>query len=136
MVRLTNFVYCADSRLSNEKNAVDALNILPVFKPSCFPGPYTFSIVFSLSGVDENNRSRIRIEFQQDFDTKEILFNSGEIIIPEFKKDNLTESKITGINFRFEFKNIVFKENGLYTTKIYFNDELLGERMIPVEGGK
>ena len=136
MVRLTNFVYCADSRLTNEKNAVDALNILSVFKPSYIPGPFTFSIVFSLIGVEENNRNRIRIEFQQDFGAKEILFNSGEIVIPEFKKDNLNEDKITGLNFRFEFKNVIFKENGLYVTKIYFNDELLGERLIPIEGGK
>ena len=32
-------------------------------------------------------------------------------------------------------KNILFKESDLYSTKIYLNDELLGERLITVEGG-
>ena len=63
------------------------------------------------------------------------MFNSGEIIIPKVKKEEINGKNLTSINLRFEFKNIIFKENGLYSTKIYLDDELLGERLITGEGG-
>ena len=63
------------------------------------------------------------------------MFDSGEIIIPKVKKEEINGKNLTSINLRFEFKNIIFKENGLYSTKIYLDDELLGERLITGEGG-
>ena len=136
MVTLTNFVYCADSQLSSDLNAINALNVLCALKSDCLPGAITFSVVFSLLGVDNEKENKIKLVFQQDFGTKEILFNSGEITIPKVKKEEINDKNLTSINLRFEFKNILFKESGLYSTKIYLNDELLGERLITVEGGK
>lgn len=135
MVTLTNFVYCADSQLSSDLNAINALNVLCALKSDYLPGVITFSVVFQLLGVDNEKENKIKLVFQQDFGTKEILFNSGEIIIPKVKKDEINGKNLTSINLRFEFENIIFKENGLYSTKIYLDDELLGERLITGEGG-
>lgn len=46
MVTLTNFVYCADSQLSSDLNAINALNVLCALKSDCLPGVITFSVVF------------------------------------------------------------------------------------------
>lgn len=58
MATLTNFVYCADSQLSNDLNAINALNVLCALKSDCLPGTITFSVVFSLLGVDNEKKTK------------------------------------------------------------------------------
>ena len=135
MSKLLNFVYCLSVERENEK--VSASNILSILTPEFIPGSFSFAIVFSISDVNPTEKNTIKVIFKNS-EEDITLVDSGEIIIPAPEtKDgtNLLDEKI-GLDLSMDLRNVVFEKEGFYTTQIFFNGELIGEREIRVKGNR
>ena len=138
MAKLSSFIYCINSErtptLDGKGETINAIGILSAITPEFVPGPFSFSIIFSIVDIDLKQNNRIKIIFTDDND-KEIL-NSNEIILPT---ENLVDTlnipdEYKGINMCMDLRNIVFEKDGVYKTTIIFNGNEIGTNEIYVKG--
>ena len=139
MASLTNFVYCLNAErkppMQGEGDSINAIGILSVMTPEFVPGTFSFSIIFSVLGVDTTKANELRVVFKDDSQNK-ILVNTENISVPSMpnKDDIQLPAECVGYNLSMDFRNVVFESNGYYTTEIYLNNESIGSRSIYVKG--
>ncbi len=134
MEYINSFVYC--DKITNEfnptngamnRNIASPLNDL---RPVSIPGNFTFSIACSISHIDVEKNNHVAFHFI-DPDGNEIMprieayIPQGTLIAPNGEKGNL--------NMDLEYRNLVFKSEGLYKTQVEFNKTILGEYPIEVK---
>lgn len=139
MANITNFVYCLNAeRIPSTKNhgdSINAIGVLSVLIPEFVPGTYSFSIIFSVLDMDISANNEIQITFSREGDSANLV-DTGIITVPPVEKNEDIEVPPTyeGLNMSMDFRNVVFEREGLYITKIIFNNVLLGEYSIYVKG--
>ncbi len=139
MPRLANFIYCLNAeRIQNSDGkgeVTNAMGVLSTMIPEFVPGMYSFSVIFSILNMDASIENEIQLLFSK-VGSKEPLVDTGvvklspvsdkdEVIVPDYYK---------GLNLSFDFRNLVFEEEGAYETRIIFNQEDLGAVSIYVKG--
>ena len=136
MASLSNFLYClnAERQQSPQGESINAMGVLSVLTPEFVPGLFSFSIIFSVLDIDTETDSQIKIIFKDDSGKE--LINTGNIVMPPVPTDEGVRlpSKYVGYNLSMDFRNVVFENEGEYTTNVYFNNELLGTKPIFVKG--
>ena len=139
MPRMTNFIYCLSAErmqaMDGKGDSINAMGVLAAMTPEFVPGTFSYSIVFSILDVDITQDNRIQIRFK-DNNNKEII-DTGVLSIPRMPDaaDGVGLPKeYKGLNLSMDFRNVVFETEGLYTTEVYFNEELLSENPIYVKG--
>lgn len=137
MARLTNFIYCLNAeRIAAPDGSGESMNargVLPVITPEFVPGTFSFSIIFSIQGIDIGNSNTMQILFLKE---DKALVDSGVITIPpmtNLKEDGLP-MEYKGLNMSMDLRNVVFEKEGVYTTKIILNKEEIGDNPIYVKG--
>lgn len=139
MARLFSFMYCLNAeRQQPPTNSINAIGVLSTFKPDYVPGAFSFSIIFSILGLDMSTDNTVRITFSKR-DALKPLVDTGNISLSsnELNKDAhsaLIPEEYQGVDFTLDFRNVVFKENGVYVTTVYLNGDALGEQDIYVSG--
>ncbi|MEQ6389290.1 hypothetical protein RZN22_08160 [Bacillaceae bacterium S4-13-58] len=126
MAKVSSFIYCEQADIKKgEKPEIG--EILDVLRPDYIPGNYSFSIVFSLMDVQENQD--LKVEFigpnknvVLETDAFEINGNAGDEHPSEY----------SGVFAAFDFRNLTFKFPGIYYTNIYINGLQIASFPIPV----
>lgn len=139
MAELTNFIYCINAERipANGENgdSINAIGILTALTPEFVPGTFSFSIIFSILGMDTSENNVIRIIFAKK-DEEKILVDSGPVAIPPMPdKDKVSlPPEYKGLNMSMDLRNVVFEEEGIYITRVFFNGDILREKTIYVKG--
>lgn len=137
MARLGNFIYCLNAErvpaVNGKGDTINAMGVLSALTLEFMPGTFSFSIIFSVLDADASQRNEIQIIFSKK-DT--VLIDSGVISIPPIEStDNYDLPKeYKGLNMSMDFRNVIFKEEGLYQTKVVFNNQEVGINEIYVKG--
>jgi len=138
MANLANFLYCLNAERQQapqgQGESINAMGVLTVLTPEFVPGLFSFSIIFSILDIDSTSDSQIKIVFKDN--TGKELINTGNIIMPPVPTDVgiRLPSEYVGYNLSMDFRNVVFENEGEYTTDVYFNNALLGTNPIFVKG--
>ena len=120
MARLGNFIYCLNAErvpaVNGKGDTINAMGVLSALTLEFMPGTFSFSIIFSVLDADASQRNEIQIIFSKE-DT--VLIDSGVISIPPIEStDNYDLPKeYKGLNMSMDFRNVIFKEEGLYQRK-------------------
>ena len=131
MIKLKNFVYCNNverNQIPNGGESLNAMGIVSALIPEFIPGSFSFSIVFSILGVDVTKSNSIQIVFAQK-DNNKTLVDTGTISIPPTTRDEhvLIPDDYFGFNMSMDFRNVVFEEEGVYYTKSVFTGIDIGQ---------
>ena len=138
MAKISNFLYCLNVERTmfapGKGESINAVGVLAVLNPEYVPGSFSFSIVFSIWDLDEASENSIKIIFKDN--NNEEIVNTGDITLPKKPADlnSKLPSQYIGYNLSMDFRNVVFKNEGEYTTYVYFNDMVLGKYPIFVRG--
>ena len=139
MAKLASFIYCANAeKMSNPEKKEESINAIGVFAtltPEYVPGMFSFSVIFSILGIDTSTANQVRIVFAKSGKEKNLL-DTGNISIPPLaeKEEIILPPDYRGMIMSMDFRNIVFEEDGLYSAKVFLNDEDLGDNNIYVQG--
>ncbi|MGN8234438.1 DUF6941 family protein [Priestia flexa] len=127
MPKLSNFVYCEQT--SPEENAIQSLNPLNVITIESAPGRFSFSVVFSLVGFNPHEEHDGYIVFA-DPNGKTVI--ETERFTLEKEDHDKKNPILTGVSMGVEFNNVLLEMPGLFRTDLYFDNEKIGEFVIPV----
>ncbi|HBA46225.1 MAG TPA: hypothetical protein DCZ91_00165 [Lachnospiraceae bacterium] len=139
MAKLTNFIYCinAERVAANDGsgNSINAIGVMSALTPEFVPGTFSFSIIFSILDMDISGNNTVQIVFSKDGE-RNILVDSGIIAIPPMPDVDEVglPNEYKGLNLSMDFLNVIFESEGLYSTSISFNGQLLATNSIYVKG--
>lgn len=141
MANLTNFIYCLNAEqkppTEGQGGSINAMGVLSVMTPEFVPGTFSFSIIFSVLGVKVEENNSLRVVFKNK-DQNKSLIDTGDVNFPQQMKNEKNDLDLPpeclGYNLNMDFRNIVFEENGYYTTEVYLNGNLIGSQSIYVKG--
>lgn len=131
---ITAFTYClGTSNGEPGNNMIDVSGVLPAITPEYIPGSFSFSIMIGLSGLDTGKQHTMSIVFGKG--NEKPLVNTPEVTIPvqESNQTNLP-GEAQGFVLSMDLKNVVFEEEGIYSTKVRVDNQELGEYKIYVAG--
>lgn len=131
MTYISSFIYCdsIQTEITPQGPKPQIVNPLQVLAPIAVPGNYSFSVACNLAGFNSDVENTVRLQFvspsgQVVYDTNDIGFK-----IPV---EQLQAGKPAAMQFNMDLRNLVFREVGLYSTKVFFNQDLIGEYKIEV----
>lgn len=138
LATLTSFVYCISAERATspdgKEQSINANGIVSALGLDYIPGGFSFAIVFSVLGVDvtvPSNTMRIVLRKQNE---PKPLVDTGNFVLPPITEpynDSLPVD-YKGYNMTMDFRNVIFTEEGLYTTEVYFADSKIGESPVYV----
>lgn len=139
MAQVTYFIYCGNvdrKKIPEVGESIILENPFSVLTPEFIPGLFSFSIAFSILGVDATRPDNLLQIIISD-EEGNIIADTNTVRINELPPDESnTPTEYKGINFTMDFRNVPFQHNGLYTTKVIFNTSLIYENSIYVSGKK
>lgn len=135
MEYISSFTYCDNIQIeiTPQGPQMKILNPLQVLAPVAIPGNYSFSIVCNAAGFDTAKENYVRMQFLSP--NGQILHDTGKIEF-QIPKEQIETDKPIVMQFHMDMRNLVFRETGLHTTKVYVNDQEIGEYKIPVIVGE
>lgn len=140
MERISNFIYCLkvnrkEGAIAKKQGIIDALGVMSVINLDKLPVHFSFSIIFSVLGVNAAVKNTIRIIFKK-CDNGKVLVDTGDQVLParpEVEGAIDLPKEYRGVNISMDLPDIFFGEEGLYCTEIFFNNISLGENTIYVK---
>lgn len=141
MPKIANFVYCLDVESNkgskeayNGNYKINAVGVFSTMTLAFIPIAFTFSIVFSILGVDKSKDNILRVLFKFKDET---ITDSGDIKFSashtEYTDAFTDDSKNNdGFTLSMDFRNTIFKTEGEYHTEIYLNNEIVDDKPIYV----
>lgn len=139
MAKLANFMYCINAErvpaVDGKGESLNAIGVMSVLMPEFVPGTFSFSVIFSILDIDTSETNVIRIVFLKEGEDN-VLADSGIIALPPMSDTNGIDlpDEYKGLNMSMDFRNVVFETEGVYNTKILFNNQLLEDNLIYVKG--
>ena len=139
MPRISTFMY-AERTEPNLNGQMTVTNPLLVINPIFVPGMFSFSIIFGVIGISNQSDHTMQILFNSPNEDEEPLVNTG--VIPLAKGMAPLEKILDlppdqkGMIFNLDFRNAVFKTEGIYKSTVLIDGEILGEFPIYVKGGE
>lgn len=131
MPYISSFIYCDIIRTEMTENGPQPQIIKPLQALALYgiPGNFTFAISFTIAGIDVNKENLLRIQLLSPdekavFDTGDFNFRINQI--DENEKPN------TSMQFNFDLRNLVFQMEGIYSTNIFVDNEIIGTYKIEV----
>jgi hypothetical protein len=135
MPKISTFMYCEEAIGNGQKMQISGP--LQIITPLFVPGMFSFAVVFGILDVDLSTCSySLQVKFlspQKD----EILIDSGVLQLDKQQQsENKLPPEMRGVMFNFDFRNVPFRQEGIYKTVILLNGEEIGEFPIQVKGGE
>lgn len=131
MVYISSFTYCDSIQMEmtpqGPRNQI--VNPLQVLAPIAIPGNYSFAIACNVAGFDVAKENSVRIQFVSS--SNQILNDTGDIKF-QIPIDQIKLDKPSAMQFNLDLRNLILHEVGLYSTKVFVNDEQIGEYKIQV----
>lgn len=129
MAFVSSFIYCdtVQPQITPAGLQYQILNPLQVLSPVAIPGNFSFSIACNISDFAIEQNHSVEISFK---DPKGNLI--GNPIKVEFGVEQLdqTKGKVNGLQVNLDMRNVVLKEEGVYTTEVAFDHVVIGEYKI------
>lgn len=135
MEYISSFTYCdsIQTEITPQGPRQQIVNPLQVLAPIAVPGNYSFSIACNVAGFDATRENNVRVQFVSP--TGIVLNDTGDIKIQlPMEQTNLNRPSV--MQFNLDMRNLVFREVGLYSTKILVNGNQIGEYKIQVIVGE
>lgn len=140
MERISNFIYCLkanrkEGAIAKKQGIIDALGVMSVIKLDKLPVHFSFSIIFSVLGVNTAVKNSIRVIFKK-CDSGKALVDTDEQVLPARPVEEGAiglPDEYRGVNISMDLLDITFEEDGLYCTEVFFNNTSLGENSIYVK---
>lgn len=137
MAELKNFIYCVSAERvqtpDGKGDTINAMGVLSALTPEFVPGAFSFSIIFSVLDFKMDEDNKIQIIFKSE-NGKELV-NTGVIQLPPLPEGDIKLPKeYSGLNMSMDFRNVIFEEEGVYSTQVLFNDVQLTDCPIYVKG--
>lgn len=135
MEYISSFTYCdtIQTELTPQGPRHQIMNPLQALAPIAVPGNYSFSIACNIAGFDTSKENCVKIKFLDP--NGKILYDTGDVKF-QIPREQIQATGITGMQFNLDIRNLVLKEVGLYSTKVEFNGNELGEYKIQVIVGE
>ncbi len=139
MARITSFIYClgAERIQGPDGQAINANGILTNITPEYVPGSFSFSIIFSMLGIEKSHHA-LQIKFinpdGQDIVNSNIIPIPFDQIVQNDPNGNLLPDDEKGLIMTMDLRNVIFKKDGEYHTEIFWDGIKLGEYKIYARG--
>lgn len=136
MARITNFAYCENTQneMTPSGPKLHLIGPMQVMLPMFIPGMFTFSIFIAIMDLKIEIPHTIKFVFSGPDSDKPVIFDTGDIPLPaQTSVYNLPED-MRNLMLGLEFTNVVFREEGIYATDVFFDGELLGNYPIKAKG--
>ncbi|MCI5595473.1 MAG: hypothetical protein MR380_01925 [Lachnospiraceae bacterium] len=135
MEYISSFTYCdtIQTEMTPQGPRHQINNPLQALTPVAIPGNFSFSIACNIAGFDSSKENCVKIMFLDPNGTE--LYETGDVKF-QIPREQIKANGITGMQFNIDIRNLVLKEAGLYSTKVIFNDKVLGEYKIQVTVGE
>lgn len=120
MEYISSFTYCdsIQTEMTPQGPRQQIVKPLQALTPVAMPGNFTFAIACSIAGFDATKENSVDIEFLDP--NGSILYDTGEVKF-QIPPSQIKAGGITSMQFNIDIRNLVFKEVGLYSTKVMFN---------------
>jgi len=132
MCKIAYFLYCDSIQpilaTSPPNTIYQITSPLLALTPFHIPGSYSFAMAFAISGLDAAiESSSLRVEFYNP--EGGLVQSTGNIKTPimEDEKSKFFPLDFKGIFMQMDMRNVTFETEGVYSTKVFMNDDLLGE---------
>ena len=135
MAYISSVTYCdtIQTEVTPQVPKQQIMKPLQALIPIAIPGNFSFTIVCSITGFDTTKENSAKIIF---LDPKgNVLYDTGDVkfqLPPEQEK----MGGIASMQFNIDIRNLILREEGMYSTKVVFNNEELGEYKIQVIVGE
>ncbi|MFQ9890966.1 MAG: DUF6941 family protein, partial [Streptococcus sp.] len=80
-----------------------------------------------MAGFDTSKENSVKIMFLDP--SNNVLYDTGDVNF-QLPTEQIKPSGIASMQFNIDIRNLVFREAGLYSTKVIFNNIELGEYKI------
>jgi hypothetical protein len=137
MPKILTFMYC-DRAEPNHQGQLQIINPLLVLNPIFIPGMYSFSIAFGVMGINNDEDHTFRIQFLSPNEDQPMI-DSNTISIPKgvVPKVNLgLPQEFRSMMLNMDFRNVIFKTEGLYYTRVFIDNEHKDDFPIYVKAGE
>lgn len=132
MAYVSSFVYAEQIRRQRTKEGDmrnEIINPLQRLRLISVPSNFSFILSCVISDFEVGKEHTIKIDFLDPHD--KIIATIADLKVPANLSPEKIE-KINGIQLDIDVRNFIFREEGNYLTKIYFDDIMIGENKIPV----
>lgn len=135
MEYISSFTYCdtIQTEMTPQGPQQQIVKPLQALMPIAIPGNFSFAIACSIAGFDTSKDNCVKIMFSDP--NNNILYDTGEVKF-QIPVEQIKANGIASMQFNIDIRNLVFREAGIYSTKVIFNDNELGEYKIQVIGGE
>lgn len=134
MEYISSFTYCdtIQTEMTPDGPQQQIVKPLQALIPVAIPGNFSFAIACSIAGFDTSKENCIKVMFLDPDDNA--LYDTGEVKF-QMPEEQVKADGISSMQFNIDIRNLVFREAGIYSTKLIFNGNELGEYKIQVAVG-
>ncbi len=134
MAYISSFTYCdsIQTEITPQGPRNQIVNPIQMLAPVAIPGNYSFAIACNIAGFDAEKENKVKIQFVSA--SGQILNDTGDIKF-QLPVEQINLEKLGVMQFNMDMRNLVLSETGLYSTKVFVNDDMVGEYKIQVIKG-
>ena len=128
-MKIVSFTYCESVSKNEVGGQLVICGPLLTLTPVNLPSTYSFVVSFGVYDINKGDDNRIKIEFKDCHDKIISMNETNQFDLPKEMKNSMQP---VGIQVNVEFRNVVLKEEGTYTTTITINGKCIGTYPIDV----
>ena len=133
MAEITAFLLSdtLNNSVDNQGNVIQQLtNPSLVIRPQHIPGNFSFVITAGITGVDLSKDFSFCFMIQDP--ENKIVYNSGKTNFSGISKEDSLPLEQQGFLINIDVRNLEITCEGKYKFIVYLNDNLIGEKIIPI----
>lgn len=135
MEYISSFTYCdtIQTEMTPQGPQNQIVKPLQALAPVALPSNYSFAIACSVAGFDALKENCVRFVFSDP--NNNILYDTNEVKF-QLPAEQVKASGIASMQFNIDIRNLILRQTGIYSTKIIFNGNQLGDYKIQVIVGE
>lgn len=134
MAKLVSFMICdtVNNIPGLENDGIVQTLVAPqiAVRPQFIPGNFSFGVAVGVSGVDLKKDNTVR--FTVGDPKGNIIRDSGNSTLPVVPAKDSLPKEYQGFMLSMDIRNLPIEEEGCYVFKLYLNNDMIGEREIPI----
>lgn len=134
---ISTFMYCEKAEVNPQDGKLNITNPFLALTPAFIPGQFSFAVAFSIVGMDLTRENQFQIKFFKSDAPDRTIIDAGPLVIPAGLQDQVSRVlpvEHKGIMINLDFRNIILREVGMYTSEVYLNGDKMGEYPIYAKG--
>lgn len=135
MEYISSFTYCDTIQTEMTPQGPQQQIVKPLQALTPIAIPATFRLLLHVVLRDLTHRKKIVLKIMFLDPSNNVLYDTGDVNF-QLPTEQIKPSGIASMQFNIDIRNLVFREAGLYSTKVIFNNIELGEYKIQVIVGE